>query len=59
MGLYDFWWNTVQEGKIQELEDRIKALEEQNKILYDWVQYFKQQLEDKNESFSAQRNQRT
>lgn len=47
MGLYDFWWNTVQEGKLQELEDRIKALEEQNKILYDWVQYFKQQLENK------------
>ena len=47
MGLYDFWWNTVQEGKLQDLEDRIKVLEEQNKILYDWVQYFKQQLENK------------
>ena len=42
MGLYDYWWNTVQTGQIQELEERIEKLEEQNKILYEWIQYFKQ-----------------
>jgi hypothetical protein len=44
MGAFDFMWNAAQESKINELEDRIAQLEEQNKILYDWVQYFKAQL---------------
>lgn len=41
MSLYDFWWNTHQAVQIDELEERIKKLEEQNKILYEWVQYFR------------------
>lgn len=49
MGAFDFWWNTIQAGEIRELEERIKKLEEQNQILYDWVQYFRQKLEAKND----------
>jgi nitrogen fixation-related uncharacterized protein len=44
MGLYDFWWNSVQSGQISDLEERIEKLEEQNEILYVWVQYIKQQM---------------
>ena len=44
MGAYDFMWNSIQAGQIRDLEERIKKLEEQNEILYEWVQYFKQQL---------------
>jgi hypothetical protein len=44
MSALDFIWNAAQESKINELEERIEQLEEQNKILYEWVQYFKAQL---------------
>jgi len=47
MGAWDFVWNAHQSGQIDELEERIRKLEEQNQILYEWVQYFKQQLEVK------------
>lgn len=47
MGGFDFTWNAIQSGQIRELEERIEKLEEQNQILYEWVQYFKQQLEKK------------
>ncbi len=47
MGALDFIWNVHQSDQIDELEERIKKLEEQNQILYEWVQYFKQQLEVK------------
>jgi len=36
-----FLWDISQESKISELEDRVKKLEEQNEILYEWVQYFR------------------
>ncbi len=48
MGGFNFMWDAIQAGQIDELEKRIEKLEEQNKILYEWVQYFKQQLEVKN-----------
>jgi uncharacterized protein (UPF0335 family) len=44
MGAYDFMWNSIQSGQIQDLVERIEKLEEQNKILYEWVQYFKTQI---------------
>ena len=44
MGAYNFMINAFQSSKICELEERIEKLEEQNQILYEWVQYFKQQL---------------
>jgi uncharacterized membrane protein len=46
MSAYDFMWNAAQSGQISELEKRIEKLEEQNQILYEWVQYFKQQLKE-------------
>lgn len=49
MGAFDFIWNLHQSDQLDELEERIKKLEEQNQILYDWVQYFRQQLEAKND----------
>lgn len=47
MGAFDLMWNAAQESRISELEERIEKLEEQNKILYEWVQYFKEQLKVK------------
>jgi hypothetical protein len=44
MSALDFVWNAAQESKISELEERIEKLEEQNKILYEWVKYFKKEL---------------
>lgn len=44
MGAYDFMMNAIQSGQIRELVERVEKLEEQNQILYEWVQYFKQQL---------------
>jgi hypothetical protein len=46
MSAFDFMWNAAQESKISELKDRIQKLEEQNEILYQWIQYFKQQIID-------------
>jgi len=48
MSAYDFMWNSIQEEQIYDLEKRIEKLEEQNRILYEWVQYFKQQLKEPN-----------
>lgn len=44
MGALDFWWNASQSRQIDELEERIEKLEEQNQILYEWVQYFKTKI---------------
>ncbi len=52
MGAWDFIWNAHQSDQIDELEERIKKLEEQNQILYEWVQYFKQHLKDKENEHS-------
>lgn len=43
MSAYDF---SIQAGQICELEERVEKLEEQNKILHDWIQYFKDQLKE-------------
>lgn len=45
MGMWNFIVDMSQEGRLYELEDRVKKLEEQNEILYEWVQYFKHILE--------------
>ena len=47
MGAFDFTWNAIQSGQIRELEERIEKLEEQNQILYEWVQYFRKKEEEK------------
>jgi hypothetical protein len=47
MGAYDFTMNAIQSGQIRDLEKRIKKLEEQNQILYEWVQYFRQKEKEK------------
>jgi len=49
MSALDFVWNAAQSGQIAKLEERIEKLEEQNQILYEWVQYFKQKLEIDND----------
>ena len=41
MGVYDLILHASQSERISELEERIEKLEEQNKILYEWVQYFR------------------
>ena len=47
MGAYDFMWNAAQAGQIADLQERVEKLEKQNEILYEWVQYFKQKLKEK------------
>jgi hypothetical protein len=53
MGAYDFMWNSVQSGQIHELEERTKKLEEQVKILKEWVDYLSGQLNTKVSSDSG------
>jgi hypothetical protein len=50
MGALDFWWNATQSSQISDLEERIEKLEEQNQILYEWVQYFKHKFEHEQDS---------
>lgn len=47
MGALNFIWDLDQDSRINKLEERIKKLEEQNQILYEWILYFKQKLEVK------------
>ena len=44
MGLYDWWWNSVQSGQIGDLEEEIKTLKEQVFILKEWVDYLNAEL---------------
>ena len=44
MGAFDYVWNLDQSSRIDRLEEQVKKLEEQTQILYEWVQYFKQQI---------------
>ena len=52
MGAYDLILHAAQSEQISELEERVKKLEEQNEILYEWVQYFRKQLGEENDSTS-------
>ena len=45
MGALNFIWDLDQDSRINKLEERIEQLEKQNKILYEWILYFKQKLE--------------
>ena len=42
MGAYDLILHAAQSEQIHDLEKRVKKLEEQNEILYEWVQYFRE-----------------
>ncbi len=46
MGLYDFWWNSVQSGQIDDLTDQVQQLQEKVAILKDWVEYLERELEE-------------
>lgn len=50
MSAHDFFWNTLQESQLHELEERVSKLEEQNRILYEWVQYFRKKEENDSKS---------
>ena len=49
MGVYDFWWNTVQEGKLADLQkenERLQAEIDQLTVsLNAWVQHFNAKIE--------------
>jgi hypothetical protein len=44
MSAYEFILDMSQEERIIKLTKRVEQLEEQNQILYEWVQYFKQHI---------------
>jgi hypothetical protein len=50
MGAFDYVWNLDQSSRIDHLEEQVKKLEEQTQILYEWVQYFKQQTKVENDT---------
>lgn len=53
MNFFDFMWDSSQDSKIAELEKRIETLEQENKILWQWVNYFKTIEENRNDSTSS------
>ena len=50
MGLYDFWWNTVQEGKLNDLEqenERLrKEIDQLTLALNGWVEHFNTKIKE-------------
>ena len=50
MGVYDLILHASQSEQIRELEERIEKLEEQNQILYEWVQYFRAKEKENDQS---------
>ena len=51
MSALEFVIDMSQEERIIKLTRRVEQLEEQNRILYEWVQYFKQHIkEDHNDN---------
>ena len=44
MGLYDFWWNSVQSGQISELEKEVEALTEKVNTLKEWIDYLHSEI---------------
>ena len=49
MGLYDFWWNTVQAGELSDLRkenERLrKEIDQLTVSLNGWVEYFNSKIE--------------
>lgn len=46
MGLYDFWWNSVQSGQISDLEGKVHELNEKVIILKEWVDYLEKEIKE-------------
>lgn len=48
MGAYDFWWNTVQEGKIADLVEenqRLRADIDQLTVIFNaWIEHFNEKI---------------
>jgi archaellum component FlaC len=44
MGAYNFTWNAIQSGQIDELKEEIETLKEQVLILKEWVDYLNNEL---------------
>ncbi len=59
MGAFNFIWDLHQSDQIDKLEERIEKLEEQNQILYEWVQYFRQQIGNTNGTIQSDDSGRT
>ena len=39
MGAYDFMWNSIQAGQIDDLQEQVKELEKRIAILEGWIRY--------------------
>ena len=39
MGAYDFMWNSIQAGQIDDLQEHVKKLEKRIEILEGWIRY--------------------
>ena len=46
MSAYDFWWNSVQSGQIDDLKDEVKQLNEKVIILKEWIEYLEQEIKE-------------
>lgn len=55
MGAYDFMWNSIQAGQIDDLQERIEALEKKVEILKEWIDYLEAERK-KNGSDNKQSN---
>ena len=46
MSAFDFLWNSVQSGQIDDLTDEVKQLNEKVIILKEWIEYLEQELKE-------------
>lgn len=46
MSAFDFLWNSVQSGQIDDLTDEVKQLNEKVIILKEWIEYLEKEIKE-------------
>lgn len=46
MGAYDFMWNSIQSGRISDLNEKVEVLEKNMSIAKQWIEYLNKRIEE-------------